>query len=100
MNPVPANLGLRITVVVVVVVIVQAQGIVFLDIFPILRDPVAFEVLITHLVHHITSSTTVAPVSSGAKKVDVVVGLDARGFLLGPIIAQRLGECSKAARHS
>ncbi|KAG8955716.1 adenine phosphoribosyltransferase [Tulasnella sp. 424] len=56
-----------------------------------MRDPVAFEVLITHLVHHIASSTTVTPVSSGAKKVDVVVGLDARGFLLGPIIALRLG---------
>lgn len=76
------------------------QGIVFLDIFPIMRDPVAFEVLITHLVHHITSSTTVTPVSSGAKKVDVVVGLDARGFLLGPIIALRLGEFSNAARHA
>jgi adenine phosphoribosyltransferase len=25
------------------------------------------------------------------KKIDVVVGLDARGFLLGPIIALRLG---------
>jgi len=25
------------------------------------------------------------------KKVDVIVGLDARGFLLGPIIALRLG---------
>ncbi|KAK0191007.1 adenine phosphoribosyltransferase [Armillaria mellea] len=56
------------------------KGIVFLDIFPILRDPLAFETLITHLVHHITSTT-----------IDVVVGLDARGFLLGPIIALRLG---------
>ncbi|KAJ7283732.1 phosphoribosyltransferase-like protein [Mycena rebaudengoi] len=64
------------------------RGIVFLDIFPILRDPIAFETLITHLVHHITSHTIAA---SPTKKIDVVVGLDARGFLLGPIIALRLG---------
>jgi len=61
---------------------------VFLDIFPILRNPVAFETLITHLVHHITSHTLT---NSPTKKVDVIVGLDARGFLLGPIIALRLG---------
>jgi adenine phosphoribosyltransferase len=61
---------------------------VFLDIFPILRNPLAFETLITHLMHHITSYTIP---SSNFKKIDVVVGLDARGFLLGPIIAQRLG---------
>lgn len=60
------------------------QGITFLDIFPILRDPLAFETLITHLVHHIT--TTHAGI-----KPDVIVGLDARGFLFGPIIAMRLG---------
>lgn len=29
--------------------------------------------------------------TSKSKKIDVVVGLDARGFLLGPIIALRLG---------
>ncbi len=28
---------------------------------------------------------------SPTKKIDVVVGLDARGFLLGPIVAMRLG---------
>jgi len=61
---------------------------VFLDIFPILRDPVAFETLITHLIHHITSQ--IIPKSPN-KKIDVVVGLDARAFLLGPIIALRLG---------
>ncbi|KIP10649.1 hypothetical protein PHLGIDRAFT_100749 [Phlebiopsis gigantea 11061_1 CR5-6] len=64
------------------------KGIVFLDIFPILRDPVAFETLITHFVYHLTSKTIP---SLPTKKVDVVVGLDARGFLLGPIIAMRLG---------
>lgn len=60
----------------------------FLDIFPILRNPLAFETLITHFLHHLTSHTIAAAPS---KKIDVVVGLDARGFLLGPIIALRLG---------
>ncbi|KAF9469123.1 phosphoribosyltransferase-like protein [Collybia nuda] len=64
------------------------KGIVFLDIFPLLRNPVAFETLITHFLHHITSHTIL---KSPTKKVDVVVGLDARGFLFGPIIALRLG---------
>ncbi|KAK4688772.1 adenine phosphoribosyltransferase, partial [Tremellales sp. Uapishka_1] len=59
------------------------KGITFLDIFPILRDPVAFEVLITHLLSHIFNTHS--------EKPDVIVGLDARGFLLGPIIAMRLG---------
>ncbi|THV08638.1 adenine phosphoribosyltransferase [Dendrothele bispora CBS 962.96] len=64
------------------------KGIVFLDIFPILRDPIAFETLITHLIHHLTSQTIP---NSPNKKIDAVVGLDARGFLLGPIVALRLG---------
>ncbi|KAE9410390.1 adenine phosphoribosyltransferase [Gymnopus androsaceus JB14] len=64
------------------------KGIVFLDIFPILRDPIAFETLITHLLHHLTSQTIP---NIPSKKIDVVVGLDARGFLLGPILALRLG---------
>ncbi|KAG9317550.1 adenine phosphoribosyltransferase [Chiua virens] len=64
------------------------SGVTFLDIFPIFRDPVAFETLITHFVYHITSYTIPKSVR---KKVDVVVGLDARGFLIGPLIALRLG---------
>ncbi|KAI0773850.1 adenine phosphoribosyltransferase [Fomes fomentarius] len=64
------------------------KGIVFLDIFPLLRDPVRFETLITHFVYKLTSDTIA---KSPTKKIDVVVGLDARGFLLGPIIAMRLG---------
>ncbi|KAB5594203.1 Adenine phosphoribosyltransferase [Ceratobasidium theobromae] len=65
------------------------KGITFFDLFPILRDPIAFETLITHLVHHITSKTI--PKLDSRKKIDVVVGLDARGFVLGPVIALRLG---------
>ncbi|KAI0751327.1 adenine phosphoribosyltransferase [Daedaleopsis nitida] len=64
------------------------KGIVFLDIFPLLRDPVGFETLITNFVYRLTSHTIGL---SPTKKIDVVVGLDARGFLLGPIIAMRLG---------
>ncbi|KAL7423334.1 adenine phosphoribosyltransferase [Cryptotrichosporon argae] len=60
------------------------KGINFLDFTPILRSPVGFEALITHLTHHIlTTHKGVAP--------DVIVGLDARGFLFGPILALRLG---------
>ncbi|CAG8444047.1 9667_t:CDS:2 [Ambispora leptoticha] len=58
-------------------------GIIFQDIFPIFQDPIAVESLITHLVYHITSTIN--------EKIDVVIGLDARGFLLGPVIALRLG---------
>jgi len=54
-----------------------------MDIFPLLQDPIAFETLITHLMHHILTTHKTKP--------EVIVGLDARGFLLGPIIAMRLG---------
>ncbi|KAJ3237582.1 adenine phosphoribosyltransferase [Chytriomyces hyalinus] len=59
------------------------KGILFQDIFPLFQDPLAVETLVTHIVHHLTSSNLA--------KIDAVVGLDARGFLLGPIIAMRLG---------
>jgi adenine phosphoribosyltransferase len=48
----------------------------------------AFEALITHLVHHLVSN--IVP-NCPDKKIDVVVGLDSRGFLFGPVIALRLG---------
>jgi adenine phosphoribosyltransferase len=38
--------------------------------------------------HHLVTATQHR---SPSKKIDVVVGLDARGFLLGPSIALRLG---------
>lgn len=57
------------------------------DIFPIFQQPQLVETLVTHIVHHIL--TTSAQLKE--KKVDVIVGLDARGFLLGPLIALRLG---------
>ncbi|KAI0321882.1 adenine phosphoribosyltransferase [Amylostereum chailletii] len=64
------------------------KGIVFLDIFELFKNPIAVETLITHLLYHITSQTLF---KAPSKKVDVVVGLDARGFLFGPILALRLG---------
>lgn len=38
--------------------------------------------------HHLTSDTIP---KSDSKKINVIVGLEARGFLLAPIIALRLG---------
>lgn len=64
------------------------QGVVFCDIFPLFRDPLIFEGLITHLTHRLVFDTIA---NSPNKKIDVIVGLDARGFLLGPVIALRLG---------
>lgn len=57
-------------------------GILFQDIFPIFQDPKATETVVTHIVHHVLST---------GLHVDVIVGLDSRGFLLGPWIANRLG---------
>ncbi|KAI9014121.1 adenine phosphoribosyltransferase [Hyaloraphidium curvatum] len=54
------------------------------DIMPIFQDPLAVEAIITHFTHHLLVA---------GPKVDVIVGLDARGFLFGPILAQRL-HCS------
>ncbi|OAV91681.1 hypothetical protein PTTG_06518 [Puccinia triticina 1-1 BBBD Race 1] len=66
------------------------KGINFLDFLPILRDPQAFEILIAHFVHHIAASV-LPKLKEEGKTLDAIVGLDARGFLLGPIIALRLG---------
>lgn len=63
-------------------------GITFLDIFPILLNPLAFAQLISHFENHIYTTTLS---KTPNRKIDVVVGLDARGFLFGPILAQRLG---------
>ena len=59
-------------------------GINFIDILPIFRSPVLFATLIDVLVHQIQ---TVFP----SNKPDVIVGLDARGFLFGPTLALHLG---------
>lgn len=61
-----------------------SPGILFEDILPIFADPSLHEDLIAALHLHVTSSY-------GGVKPDVVVGLDARGFLFGPSLALRLG---------
>ncbi|KAH9275140.1 adenine phosphoribosyltransferase [Batrachochytrium salamandrivorans] len=48
-----------------------------------IRGPKATEALVQHIVNHLTFGDH--------PKVDVVVGLDSRGFLLGPWIANKLG---------
>lgn len=58
-----------------------AKGILFEDILPIFADPIAFETLISAFAIHITQTHG---------SVDVIVGLDARGFLFGPTLALRL----------
>lgn len=65
------------------------KGITFINILPALRNPLAFEIMISHILSHIFTITI--PKLNNGKSIDAVVGLDARGFLLGPIIAMRLG---------
>lgn len=50
---------------------------------PIFADPVAFETLVAAFEAHVKQTHR--------DKIDVVVGLDARGFLFGPTLALRLG---------
>ncbi|BGP25648.1 adenine phosphoribosyltransferase [Rhodotorula toruloides] len=69
-------------------------GVMFCDVLPILQNPVAFETLITDLLNHVTSVTLPAlreKTGNPSAKIDTIVGLDARGFLFGPLIALRLG---------
>ena len=65
-------------------------GILFEDILPIFASPSHHTALVRALEIHITSShpPTLTPPFAG---VDVVVGLEARGFLFGPSLALRLG---------
>ena len=60
-------------------------GIEFKDIFPVLRDPKGLEMIITRMVHIIQNKY--------GDSIRAIVGLDSRGFLLGPIMALRL-KCS------
>ncbi|XP_045926947.1 adenine phosphoribosyltransferase [Micropterus dolomieu] len=58
------------------------KGIFFRDICPILKDPAALTAVIDLFEEHVTKNHP---------QVDLIVGLDARGFLFGPLLAQRLG---------
>uniref|UniRef100_A0A8C0GB48 Adenine phosphoribosyltransferase n=1 Tax=Chelonoidis abingdonii TaxID=106734 RepID=A0A8C0GB48_CHEAB len=52
------------------------------DITPLLKDPIAFRTVIDILEAHLKIRSS---------QIDFIVGLDSRGFLFGPVLAQRLG---------
>ena len=57
-----------------------APGVQFRDITPLLQNPRVFRVLIDAFVHRYME-----------RRPDVVAGLDARGFILGSVVAYELG---------
>ncbi|MBN3319853.1 APT phosphoribosyltransferase, partial [Atractosteus spatula] len=59
-----------------------SKGIIFRDICPILKDPKALSTVIDLFEEHVRQTYP---------DVELIVGLDARGFLFGPLLAQRLG---------
>lgn len=59
-----------------------AAGVQFRDITPLLQDPRVFRVLIDAFIHRYMDP---------ALRPDVVAGLDARGFILGSVVAYELG---------
>ena len=61
-----------------------SPGILFEDILPIFADPKLHDALIRSLELHVLEAY-------GGQKPDVIVGLEARGFLMGPSLALRLG---------
>ncbi|CAH8589463.1 unnamed protein product [Schistosoma turkestanicum] len=64
------------------------EGILFWDFFGVFKDPVLTQYLLDELYYEATSL-----VGRKANKIDAIVGLEARGFLLGPALALRL-QCS------
>ncbi|KAK2740461.1 adenine phosphoribosyltransferase [Myotisia sp. PD_48] len=62
-----------------------SPGILFEDILPIFADPTLHDALLRSLELHILSTY------GSDQKPDVIVGLEARGFLFGPSLALRLG---------
>jgi adenine phosphoribosyltransferase len=59
-----------------------APGVQFRDITPLLQDPKVFRLLIDAFLHRYMDRE---------RRPDVVAGLDARGFILGAVIAYELG---------
>ncbi|WP_394777756.1 adenine phosphoribosyltransferase [Undibacterium sp.] len=55
------------------------QGVMFRDITPLLQDPKTFRLLIDLFVHRYMDA-----------KLDMVAGLDARGFIIGSVLAYEL----------
>ncbi|KAL8392615.1 hypothetical protein RB595_002710 [Gaeumannomyces hyphopodioides] len=64
-------------------------GIVFLDIMPLFLDPAMHATLLRALELQVLSFPA-GSAAAAAFRPDVVVGLDARGFLFGPSLALRL----------
>ncbi|MEE9499450.1 MAG: adenine phosphoribosyltransferase, partial [Nitrospinaceae bacterium] len=56
------------------------KGIIFKDIAPLLGDPVQFTTVVDHLKERYTG-----------KKIDHVVGIEARGFIFAATLAYALG---------
>ena len=56
-----------------------APGVQFRDITPLLQDPKVFRVLIDMFVHRYMD-----------QRIDLIAGLDARGFILGSVVAYEL----------
>ncbi|EDM79058.1 adenine phosphoribosyltransferase [Plesiocystis pacifica SIR-1] len=65
------------------------EGILFRDITPVLADAELFRA--ASALHH-------SHVADLAEQVDVIVGMESRGFLFGPILAQQLGAAFVPAR--
>ncbi|XP_053904820.1 adenine phosphoribosyltransferase [Malaclemys terrapin pileata] len=59
-----------------------SPGVLFRDITPLLKDPIAFRTVIDILEHRVRTHYP---------QIDFIAGLDSRGFLFGPVLAQRLG---------
>ncbi len=59
-----------------------APGVQFRDITPLLQNPKVFRVLIDTFVHRYMDRD---------RRPDVVAGLDARGFIIGSVVAYELG---------
>ena len=62
-----------------------APGILFEDILPIFKNPLLHENLITALELYILD------IYGHKQRPDIIIGLEARGFLFGPSLALRLG---------
>src|SRR5688572_2224379 len=56
-------------------------GIVFKDITPLLQNPEAFRFIISSLIERYRD-----------KPIDVIVGIESRGFLFGSVLAHSLGK--------
>ncbi|KAF2496775.1 adenine phosphoribosyltransferase [Lophium mytilinum] len=80
-----ASLKIRLRAAVRQIPDFPSKGILFEDIMPIFADASLHEALIRALDLHVAH--TYGP----DEKPDVVVGLDARGFLFGPSLAMRIG---------